>query len=266
MLSISTLTYSRSPYHKLTTKSFDLPNKLVTYVVFLFNALNIHKLPPTANLESQSYVLNFHGRVTQASVKNFQLIECEDHLTESQRLQVNNSCNKQHLATSQNYDYQKERKFISQQSNTTTTTSDKTTLQTKTPNADMNRQVQNNFNKDLDETETLSSLDFTNIITTTKASKTIVNSTTNSLNNGGNQKTKLDHISTQLEKNNSNNNNNGQPCLLMSNKSLTYNTSIVMQFGRISNHEFTCDVTYPLSILQAFSIALSSFDSKLACE
>lgn len=211
-------------------------------------------------------MLNFHGRVTQASVKNFQLIECEDHLTESQRLQVNNSCNKQHLATSQNYDYQKERKFISQQSNTTTTTSDKTTLQTKTPNADMNRQVQNNFNKDLDETETLSSLDFTNIITTTKASKTIVNSTTNSLNNGGNQKTKLDHISTQLEKNNSNNNNNGQPCLLMSNKSLTYNTSIVMQFGRISNHEFTCDVTYPLSILQAFSIALSSFDSKLACE
>lgn len=51
-----------------------------------------------------------------------------------------------------------------------------------------------------------------------------------------------------------------------SNKSLTYNSSIVMQFGRISAHEFTCDVTYPLSILQAFSIALSSFDSKLACE
>lgn len=209
-------------------------------------------------------MLNFHGRVTQASVKNFQLIECEDHLTESQRLQVNNSCNKQHLATSQNYDYQKERKFISQQSNTTTTTTtDKATLQTKVPNADINRQVQNNLNKkDLDETETSSSsLVSTNIITTTKASKTIVNSTTNSSNNGGNQSAKLDHISTQLEKN-----NNGQPCLLMSNKSLTYNTSIVMQFGRISNHEFTCDVAYPLSILQAFSIALSSFDSKLACE
>lgn len=49
-------------------------------------------------------------------------------------------------------------------------------------------------------------------------------------------------------------------------KSLAYNSSIVMQFGRISNHEFTCDVAYPLTILQAFSIALSSFDSKLACE
>jgi hypothetical protein len=47
---------------------------------------------------------------------------------------------------------------------------------------------------------------------------------------------------------------------------LAYESSIVMQFGRISNHEFTCDVTHPLSILQAFSIALSSFDSKLACE
>ena len=53
---------------------------------------------------------------------------------------------------------------------------------------------------------------------------------------------------------------------IASNKGLAYNNSIVMQFGRISSHEFTCDVTHPLSILQAFSIALSSFDSKLACE
>lgn len=45
-----------------------------------------------------------------------------------------------------------------------------------------------------------------------------------------------------------------------------YNNSIVMQFGRISDHEFTCDVSHPLSIIQAFAIALSSFDSKLACE
>ena len=42
--------------------------------------------------------------------------------------------------------------------------------------------------------------------------------------------------------------------------------SIAMQFGRISEKEFTCDVNWPLSILQAFCIALSSFDSKLACE
>ena len=29
---------------------------------------------PSWNEQSQSYVLNFHGRVTQASVKNFQIV------------------------------------------------------------------------------------------------------------------------------------------------------------------------------------------------
>ncbi len=29
-------------------------------------------------VETQSYVLNFHGRVTQASVKNFQLVHSND--------------------------------------------------------------------------------------------------------------------------------------------------------------------------------------------
>eukprot|EP01136_Pigoraptor_vietnamica_P026223 Opistho-1_new@81047 len=41
---------------------------------------------------------------------------------------------------------------------------------------------------------------------------------------------------------------------------------IVMQFGRISDEVFTCDYMYPMSAIQAFSIALSSFDGKLACE
>ncbi len=41
---------------------------------------------------------------------------------------------------------------------------------------------------------------------------------------------------------------------------------IVLQFGRISEDVFTLDYRFPLSALQAFSIALSSFDSKLACE
>lgn len=36
--------------------------------------IQIRNKTPTWNEESQSYVLNFHGRVTQASVKNFQLI------------------------------------------------------------------------------------------------------------------------------------------------------------------------------------------------
>lgn len=41
---------------------------------------------------------------------------------------------------------------------------------------------------------------------------------------------------------------------------------IVMQFGRISEDVFTMDYRYPMCALQAFAIALSSFDSKLACE
>ncbi|KAK4475919.1 hypothetical protein MN116_001162 [Schistosoma mekongi] len=41
---------------------------------------------------------------------------------------------------------------------------------------------------------------------------------------------------------------------------------ILMQFGRIAEDIFTMDYMYPMCALQAFGIALSSFDSKLACE
>ncbi len=41
---------------------------------------------------------------------------------------------------------------------------------------------------------------------------------------------------------------------------------IVLQFGRISDDLFTLDYNFPMSAMQAFTIALSSFDSKLACE
>lgn len=41
---------------------------------------------------------------------------------------------------------------------------------------------------------------------------------------------------------------------------------IVMQFGRVSEDVFTMDYGYPMCALQAFAIALSSLDSKLACE
>ncbi|XP_060087533.1 tubby-related protein 1 isoform X1 [Heteronotia binoei] len=41
---------------------------------------------------------------------------------------------------------------------------------------------------------------------------------------------------------------------------------IVMQFGRVSDDAFTMDYNYPLCAVQAFAIALSSFDGKLACE
>jgi tubby-related protein 1 len=41
---------------------------------------------------------------------------------------------------------------------------------------------------------------------------------------------------------------------------------IVLQFGRVTGDEFSLDVRYPLSPVQAFGIALTSFDAKLACE
>ena len=46
----------------------------------------------------------------------------------------------------------------------------------------------------------------------------------------------------------------------------TTESYIVVQFGRISEDVFTLDYRYPVCAVQAFAIALSSFDSKLACE
>ncbi|KAI9491595.1 tubby C-terminal-like domain-containing protein [Zychaea mexicana] len=41
---------------------------------------------------------------------------------------------------------------------------------------------------------------------------------------------------------------------------------IVMQFGRVGPDHFTMDYKYPICLFQAFAIALTSFDAKLACE
>ncbi|XP_078496657.1 tubby-related protein 1 [Lissotriton helveticus] len=41
---------------------------------------------------------------------------------------------------------------------------------------------------------------------------------------------------------------------------------IIMQFGRVADDAFTMDYSYPMCAVQAFAIALSSFDGKLACE
>ena len=38
------------------------------------NITILNNKSPVWNEDSQSYVLNFHGRVTQASVKNFQIV------------------------------------------------------------------------------------------------------------------------------------------------------------------------------------------------
>jgi len=39
-----------------------------------------------------------------------------------------------------------------------------------------------------------------------------------------------------------------------------------MQFGRTGKDEFSLDVQWPMSLYQAFAVALSSFDSKLGCD
>ena len=41
---------------------------------------------------------------------------------------------------------------------------------------------------------------------------------------------------------------------------------IIMQFGRVAEDVFTMDYSYPMCAIQAFAVALSSFDGKLACE
>ncbi|KAH3756488.1 TULP3 protein [Pelomyxa schiedti] len=46
----------------------------------------------------------------------------------------------------------------------------------------------------------------------------------------------------------------------------SYNDIILMQFGRVSSNMFILDYQYPLTLMQAFGIALTSFDKKLACE
>ena len=41
---------------------------------------------------------------------------------------------------------------------------------------------------------------------------------------------------------------------------------VIMQSGRVDEEVFTCDFSYPLCCMQAFGIALSSFDNKLLVE
>eukprot|EP01059_Diplonema_ambulator_P004560 TRINITY_DN14276_c0_g1_i4.p1 TRINITY_DN14276_c0_g1~~TRINITY_DN14276_c0_g1_i4.p1 ORF type:complete len:361 (+),score=88.68 TRINITY_DN14276_c0_g1_i4:149-1084(+) len=41
---------------------------------------------------------------------------------------------------------------------------------------------------------------------------------------------------------------------------------ILVQFGKIGSDKFTLDFQYPVNGLQAFAIALTAFDNKLACE
>lgn len=57
------------------------------------NILELHNKTPVWNDDTQSYVLNFHGRVTQASVKNFQIVHDNDgtyakHISSATRVHI----------------------------------------------------------------------------------------------------------------------------------------------------------------------------------
>lgn len=50
------------------------------------NLIELHNKSPVWNDDTQSYVLNFHGRVTQASVKNFQIVHDSDRKPPGRRV------------------------------------------------------------------------------------------------------------------------------------------------------------------------------------
>lgn len=195
-------------------------------------------------------MLNFHGRVTQASVKNFQLIECEEHLIGGQPasggdgkpvhpanegsltrdgLRSGDSLSAMHPNQSRSSQPQQQQLLLQQADRL---------AQTKL--ATLNEFYDNTKHNRAES-------DYEGSMSDVRA---VIMSANNGSNGNADAAISLDKSQASL----------------MGNKCMAYNSSIVMQFGRVSNHEFACDVTYPLSILQAFSIALSSFDSKLACE
>ena len=53
--------------------------------------VELHNKTPIWNEETQSYVLNFHGWVTQASVKNFQIVHSNDGKWQTERFLKRNN-------------------------------------------------------------------------------------------------------------------------------------------------------------------------------
>ncbi|XP_062180115.1 tubby-like F-box protein 12 [Phragmites australis] len=57
-----------------------------------------------------------------------------------------------------------------------------------------------------------------------------------------------------------------QPAQPSSSSSASDHDKVILQFGKVAKDMFTMDYRYPLSAFQAFTICLTSFDTKLACE
>lgn len=248
-------------------------------------------------IESQSYVLNFHGRVTQASVKNFQLVECgDDQQVKSdaqcsvKRLNQNPETSSSTLDSASNIRHA-DSSLISLNATTSSTNVATATSASSHPHsAGYPTLLQQQISiKRGQQSSSSSTVGGSTHHANKKDEPIIVRIEGDSLrtSDGCNSQDQPQSANLDADENRGIGDNSAiavsqqtqhgrqqqdsdymdKIVAATSHRSLlAYESSIVMQFGRISNHEFTCDVTHPLSILQAFSIALSSFDSKLACE
>ena len=171
-------------------------------------------------LETQSYVLNFHGRVTQASVKNFQLVIFDNFIS---RPKTGGSFLEMRRSASSHQ------------------------LRQRYPTDDSDQMSVNNNNNKLDDDDDDDDDD---------------EDTDDETYCGKNEFASTRPMSKSLSRSGYLTASSSEDAKNM----IDQNELVSLQFGRVSNTQFSCDVSWPLSILQAFAIALSSFDSKLACE
>ncbi|XP_027201481.2 tub domain-containing protein ktub [Dermatophagoides pteronyssinus] len=201
---------------------------------------------PIWNEETQSYVLNFHGRVTQASVKNFQLVVQNANNNDGNNRKSNNNNNSADdqailRRSASSHQLRHNSKLYNNPDDNDDDDDDDDDGGNSNEDSDSDS-VSNNDGNNNDDSDN---------------------------DNDKNTKKKSKKSSLGLRKNHP----ISKSGYLMATSSedakqiADYSNDLVsLQFGRVSNTHFSCDVSWPLSLLQAFAIALSSFDSKLACE
>lgn len=245
---------------------------------------NLHNV--IIQIETQSYVLNFHGRVTQASVKNFQLVVAEiPGSSQLNNFPAGNASRSAKSAASVNETMRRSASSHQLRNRNNGADSGVESMRRSRTNGELNGddgdvddddddpeeegdEEEGDEEDDLEddlEDEKYSGRAGGKAISNTSSSRTTSNSTFASTrplskSSGGG----LNKAGGYM---NSNNNSENDTSSSNTPTATTTNDQLVsLQFGRVSNTQFSCDVSWPLSLLQAFAIALSSFDSKLACE
>ena len=161
-------------------------------------------------------MLNFHGRVTQASVKNFQLV-----VSESTQIRPKTGASEMQRSASS---HQLRQRYTGSDSGMDSASND--------------QPEDENDDEDSDDDEPYEQKKKQQFANSSPMSKSL---------------SKSGYLSAACSED-------------AKNMVADPNELVSLQFGRVSNTQFSCDVSWPLSLLQAFAIALSSFDSKLACE